>query len=100
MLARLNGIWLSPALNDLLSSYNKLYYQLACEVGTAQDLKAIGRKYYEQIADARTSIEKQLLRDMVTLHEVHEFLKQKQRESDGYIQYSIPRKKPANQPEK
>jgi hypothetical protein len=75
-----DALWLSDDLFDLTRELNVLVYSKAPDSG---GLIEFGKAHYRQIAELRTRLEKMLIRDMRTLHDVPEFLRKK-RPSDSY----------------
>lgn len=81
-----NALWLSDELFDLTREFNVLFYSHSDGDG---GLIEFGKTHYQRIAELRTKIEKVHLRDMLTLHDVPRFLKNK-KPMDSYGPINVP----------
>lgn len=80
-----NALWLSDELFDLTRGFNVIFYSHSKEQNT---LIEFAKEHYKEIAELRTKIEKVHLCDMLSLHEVPRFLKNK-KPADSYSEIKV-----------
>ena len=75
-----NALWLSDEMFGYIRDFNLILYRHgSSETG----FTAFGKQHYKEVAELRTKIEEVHLRDMLSLHQIPLFLKNK-RPADSY----------------
>jgi len=91
-LALTHSMWLSENMIKALAALNQLFLTIDVEIN--QDVMhniSVGKKYYTQLASARTDVENNLKTDLLTLYDVKNFLNKKTEKK--YRRYMIPKRK-------
>ena len=91
-LALTHSMWLSENMINALVALNQLFLTINAEIN--KDMMhniSVGKKYYSQLADARTDVENNLKTDLLTLYDVKNFLNKKTEKK--YRRYMIPKRK-------
>ncbi len=91
-LALTHSMWLSENMIKALAALNQLFLTIDVEIN--QDVMhniSVGKKYYTQLASARTDVENNLKADLLTLYDVKNFLNKKTEKK--YRRYMIPKRK-------
>ena len=80
-----SGIWVSEDTKDALIELNRLFVNMEHEFDMEVDSVAAGKKYHKKIATLRDTIEASYRADMLELHKVRKFLKQKAKSVNMFL---------------
>jgi len=80
------GLWLSPKLYEAIRDLNYLVFEQGNAAGTID----FGKKNYKAIAELRSGIERLHATDILKMHNVQAFLREKQKYHAGEKLIRVP----------
>jgi hypothetical protein len=76
------SVWINDRTKDLLIELNRVFLKIGNDYDLKNELLAAGKDYYEQIALLRDRLEKSFSNDLMDLHKIRKFFREKHKKED------------------